>query len=106
MPSRSASIVLPVALALSCASHSAREPFQPISVEEVQGMLGQQGVVVVDANVPEIFAEHHLPGALHAGSKQLAALPPGDRDARLVFHCTGPRRAASREAAREAAALG
>ncbi len=91
MPSRSTSIALPVALALSCASHSAKEPFQPVSVEEVQGMLGQQDVVVVDANVPEIFAEHHLPGALHVGSKPLAALLPTNRDARLVFYCTGPR---------------
>jgi rhodanese-related sulfurtransferase len=89
--SRSLWFALPAALALACAVQSSREPFRPVTVDEVQRMLGETDVVVVDANVPGIFAEHHLPGARHVGAKPLAALLPADKDARLVFYCTGPR---------------
>ena len=82
---------LPIAFALACASPSAKEPFQPVSIDAVQRMLGERDVVVIDANVPEIFAAHHLPGARHVGTAPLAALLPPDREARLVFYCTGPR---------------
>ena len=82
---------IPAALALACAAHSAKEPFQPVSLDAVQEMLGAKDVVVVDANVPEIFSAHHLPGARHVGSRPLAALLPPEKDARLVFYCTGPR---------------
>jgi rhodanese-related sulfurtransferase len=85
------SLAMPAALALACAAHPAKEPFQPVSVDAVQQMLGATDVVVVDANVPEIFAAHHLPGARHVGPRTLAALLPPQKDARLVFYCTGPR---------------
>jgi rhodanese-related sulfurtransferase len=91
MPSRGLGFALPAVLALACTAHSAKEPFQPVTVEQVQRMLGEKDVVIVDANVPEIFAEHHLPGARHVGPLKLAALLPADKDTRLVFYCTGPR---------------
>jgi rhodanese-related sulfurtransferase len=84
------SLPVALALALACASPSAKEPFQPVSIDDVQRMLGERDVVVIDANVPEVFAAHHLPGARHVGTAPLAALLPPNREAQLVFYCTGP----------------
>ncbi len=62
-----------------------------LSVKEVEGMLGQPGVEVYDADVEELWRKHHLPGAVFIGDHALSGLLPGDKSARLVFYCSGPR---------------
>jgi rhodanese-related sulfurtransferase len=76
--------------ALACAGH-AKEPFLPVSVEDAARLLGANDAVFVDANVPEVYAKHHLPGAHHLGDRPLASVLPASKDARLVFYCSGPR---------------
>ncbi len=78
------------AAALACAT-DAKEPFQPVSVDDAARLLGARDVVFVDANVPEIYARHHLPGARPVGDRPLASVLPPDKGERLVFYCSGPR---------------
>lgn len=83
-----------VALALLAASGppAARaEDFQLLTPDEVQKSLGTPGFAVFDANVPEVWAKHRVPGAVHVTGKELAPLLPADRDTRLVFYCTNPK---------------
>jgi rhodanese-related sulfurtransferase len=77
--------------ALACSTHGNEEPFQPVSVADAARMRGTPGVVFVDANVPEVWAEHHLPGARHLGDRPIASVLPPGKDAPLVFYCSGPR---------------
>jgi rhodanese-related sulfurtransferase len=78
-------------VSLACHREPAGEPFQTIGMDEVQGMLGRPGVFVLDANVPEVFEENHLPGAQHVSPARVAGALPPDKDATLVFYCAGPR---------------
>ena len=80
-----------IVLAVACSTRSKGEPFRAASIADVEAMLGAPDVVIVDANVRELFQRHHLPGARFAGSAPVAAVLPQDRDARLVFYCSGPR---------------
>jgi rhodanese-related sulfurtransferase len=62
-----------------------------IPMAEVEKKLGSPGFAVFDANVPEIWKQHHLPGAVHIVGKDLAKLLPPDRSAEVVFYCTNPK---------------
>jgi rhodanese-related sulfurtransferase len=86
----SAALGLAAAAALACSSPSAEEAFREISLDEVERSLGQSGFYVFDANTPEIFAQHHLPGARQVKGKDVAGALPAEKDAKLVFYCTSP----------------
>jgi hypothetical protein len=67
------------------------EPFGLMAMGEVERLMARREVAVFDANVPEIWARNHLPGAVHIVGRDLATLLPADRTARLVFYCTSPK---------------
>jgi rhodanese-related sulfurtransferase len=77
-------------LALGACSRGGSDPFALASVEDVERMLGEPGVVVIDANTPETFRKHRLPGALYWRSAPLAQLLPPEKDRRVVFYCASP----------------
>jgi rhodanese-related sulfurtransferase len=60
-------------------------------MDEVEKLLGAPGVAIFDANNPDLWAKHHLPGAVHITGKDLRSLLPADRRTRLVFYCTNPK---------------
>ncbi|MDR5709574.1 MAG: rhodanese-like domain-containing protein [Armatimonadota bacterium] len=63
-----------------------------MSVQEVAERLGKPGFYVFDNNHRRRWAAGHVPGARHLdpGGFTAGDLPP-DRDATLVFYCSGPR---------------
>jgi rhodanese-related sulfurtransferase len=69
----------------------AAEPYGSLSVDEVEKLLGARGVAIYDANAPDLWSKHHLPGAVHIIGKDLRSLLPADRQTRLVFYCTNPK---------------
>jgi len=84
--------LLAVGLALAgCHAAAGGESYGTMTLDEVEKVLGQPGVAVFDANVPELWERHHLPGAVHIVGRSLASLLPADRGTRLVFYCTGPK---------------
>ena len=80
-----------MALAASALALAARagEPFQVLTVDEVDAMRAAADVALFDANPPEVYAKNHLPGARFV-SGDLAALLPRDKSLRLVFYCANP----------------
>jgi rhodanese-related sulfurtransferase len=82
-------LALALAVPLGCAH--AGEPYGTMSADEVEAVLGKPGVAILDANVDELWEKYHLPGAIHVGGRDLAALLPADRGTRLVFYCSGPK---------------
>jgi rhodanese-related sulfurtransferase len=77
-----------------------------VSVAEVERFLGKPGVYVFDVNLPEIWAKHHLPGAVHVKDSNLKRYLPSDKHAILIFYCAEPRCSASEAAAAEAIQFG
>jgi rhodanese-related sulfurtransferase len=77
-------------LAVAGCSRGGAEPFAMASVEDVERMLGEPDVVVIDANTPETFRKHRLPGARYWKSAPLAQLLPAEKDRRVVFYCASP----------------
>ncbi len=84
---RLASLALLAATALPASA----EDFRLMPMDEVEKRLGQPGFAVLDANVPEVWQEHHLPGAVHIVGKDLRALLPADKSTQLVFYCANPK---------------
>ncbi len=82
---------LALGLALVACRAAGTDPYGTLTMEEVEKSLGQPGVAVFDANLPELWEEHHLPGAVHIVGKNLAKVLPGDRGAKLIFYCTNPK---------------
>lgn len=81
-----------IALGLPLAARAAgAEPFQIVSAEQVEKMLGAKDVRVYDVNIDELWEKHHLRGAIHVGNRELAGLLPADKATRLVFYCSGPK---------------
>jgi rhodanese-related sulfurtransferase len=83
--------------------------FAQISVDEVATALDtRQGeVAVFDANSPETYAEHHVPGATWVDYDSLSAEQlPEDRSTQLVFYCANEQCEASHVAAEAATNLG
>jgi rhodanese-related sulfurtransferase len=83
-----------------------KEGFGHVSIDEVERFLGKSDVYIFDVNVPEIWAEHHLPGAIHVKDAKLKRYLPADKNAILIFYCAEPRCTASEAAATEAVRLG
>jgi rhodanese-related sulfurtransferase len=77
-------------LAAGCAQRAGAEPFERVSLEQVEAMLGQPDVVVIDANTEGTFRKHHLPGAIYWKSAPLARLLPAEKEKRVVFYCASP----------------
>jgi rhodanese-related sulfurtransferase len=75
---------------LAGAACSRGEPFETVSVDEVEKMLGAPDVVIVDANTPEVFRRNRLPGARRWKSAPAAELLPAEKDRRIVFYCASP----------------
>jgi hypothetical protein len=73
----------------ACARGGGGEPFALVSMEETERMLAD-GVVVIDANTPETFRRHHLPGARFWRSAPLAELLPPEKDRPVLFYCASP----------------
>ena len=102
--------VAPALLGLAVVMATAAAPrpnqgFAHVSVDEVEKFLGKPGVYIFDVNVPEIWAEHHLPGAIHVKDAKLKRYLPADKHAILIFYCPEPRCTASEAAATEAVRL-
>jgi rhodanese-related sulfurtransferase len=77
-----------------------------VSTDEVEKFLGKPGVYLLDVDVPKIWKEHHLPGAIHITGPNLKRFLPADKNAILIFYCAEPRCSASESAAAEAVRLG
>jgi rhodanese-related sulfurtransferase len=62
-----------------------------LSVAEVAARVGQPGFHVFDNNGAGRWKRGHVPGAKNLNAYNYAAgeLPP-DKDATLVFYCSGP----------------
>jgi rhodanese-related sulfurtransferase len=84
---------LPLALALLAFAPpaSAGEPFEWISPDEVERLLGKPGVHVFDVNTPERFQQGRLPGATHVTPTSVAERLPQSKEATLIFYCTNPK---------------
>ena len=80
----------------------AEDYFQTIPVAEVARIMRQQGVVLLDVNVPELWEKHHLPGAVHVDSVDISKFLPADKNATLIFYCASPLCTASGMAANDA----
>jgi rhodanese-related sulfurtransferase len=93
-------------LSVVSAAAGAEQRIAHVSIDEVERFLGRPGVYVFDVNEPEIWAEHHLPGAIHVNDPKLKRYLPVDKHAILIFYCAAPRCSASEAAAVEAARLG
>jgi hypothetical protein len=91
-PHRSWPGLAALALALWAGPALAKEEgFALMPMAEVEKILGSPGVHVFDVNVDDLWQKHHLPGAVHAASKDLGPLLPADREARVIFYCSNPK---------------
>jgi hypothetical protein len=70
---------------------AAKDPFQLLSVDEVEKLLGQPNVHVYDANPREVYEKGHLPGAVFVKGEDLSPILPRQKDAKLVFYCANPK---------------
>lgn len=84
----------------------ARDFFQTINMAEVSRIMKRPGVALLDVNVREVWEKHHLPGAVHIDSPDIARFLPADKGATLIFYCAGPLCEASGMAANESVMLG
>jgi hypothetical protein len=66
------------------------EPFQLVSVDQVEQMIRAPEVMVVDANPEDVYRKNHVPGARWWRSKPLAQLLPAEKDRPVVFYCASP----------------
>jgi len=77
--------------AIALAPPARADELPMLTPDQVESLLGKPGVKVFDANVPELWEKHHLPGATFIGERKLATLLPADKETQLVFYCSGPR---------------
>lgn len=89
---KSLSALAPLGLiaALACSSSATEVPIRELALDEVERSLGTPGFHVFDANTPEIYAQHHVPGARWVKGKDVARALPAEKEAKLVFYCTSP----------------
>jgi len=81
-----------LALAASASQATAKEEgFQLMPMDQVEKLLGRPGVAFLDANIPELWEKHRLPGAVHITGKDLAPLLPADKGTQLIFYCSNPK---------------
>jgi rhodanese-related sulfurtransferase len=61
---------------------------RPLTVDQVSAKLGTPGFFVFDANLPESYANAHVPGAKLVDDENVTAAElPAAKDATLVFYC-------------------
>ena len=83
---------LAAALAFGPLAARARDDgFSLLPMADVEQRMARKAIAVYDANVPELWEKHHLPGAVHIVGKDLAKILPADKGTALVFYCTGPK---------------
>jgi rhodanese-related sulfurtransferase len=80
--------------------------YQPVPMAEVARLMNSPGVALLDVNVQEVWEKHHIPGAVHVTSPDIAKYLPTDRQAVLIFYCAGPLCEASGIAANQSVLLG
>jgi len=78
----------------------------PLTMAQVEALLGKPGVYVFDVNTPELWEQGHLPGAIYIDRPDFRRLLPRDKKAMLVFYCANRLCSASGAAAQEALRLG
>jgi rhodanese-related sulfurtransferase len=84
-------VALAVALAPLAARASDPEPFKRLSIDEAAALLGQPGVVFLDANPPDVYAKGHVPGAVLAERPLAAEQLPPDKATKVVAYCKNPK---------------
>lgn len=98
--------ILLLILLLLPAALFAEDYFQPIPMTEVARLMKRPDVVVFDVNVQELWVEHHIPGAVHINSPNIAKFLPANKKTMLIFYCSGPLCRASADAANASIVLG
>lgn len=98
--------ILLLILLLLPAALFAEDYFQPIPMTEVARLMKRPDVVVFDVNVQELWVEHHIPGAVHINSPNIARFLPANKKTMLIFYCSGPLCRASADAANASIVLG
>ena len=84
--------ILATAIALTAAIAGPRitvaaDAFQKISPDQLEKLLGAPDVRIYDANTPELYEKHHVPGAVFVTPSTLESRLPADRNLTLVFYC-------------------
>ena len=98
--------ILLLILLLLPAALFAEDYFQPIPMTEVARLMKRPDVAVFDVNVQELWVEHHIPGAVHINSPDIARFLPANKKTMLIFYCSGPLCRASADAANASIVLG
>lgn len=66
----------------------APEPFGRFTVDQVSRRLTQPNVHVYDGNPPDVYAENHVPGAVHLNTDDIKeGVLPADKTSTLIFYC-------------------
>jgi rhodanese-related sulfurtransferase len=99
------------ALALVCIGlaslGAAADDVRTLTPAQVHAQMSKKQIQVFDANTPDVFAKHHVPGATHVEYDQVKASDlPKDKAAAIVFYCMNEQCGASPVAAKTAAKLG
>lgn len=78
-----------------------------IAPDAVHRMVGERRGTVIDVNARNVWAEGHVPGAVNLDPTHYQAGElPADKEAHLVFYCSGPLCRKAPNAARRAQKLG
>ena len=68
-----------------------RDALDPVTAQELIGMLEEEAVTIIDVRPPEEYAKGHIPGAINIPFKELAGRAKellGDRE--VIAYCRGP----------------
>ena len=69
----------------------ATDPIPELSVDAVEARLGEPGFHVIDNNGNARWKRSHVPGAFNLNAYDFdASALPADKQATLVFYCSGP----------------
>jgi hypothetical protein len=64
------------------------EPFGRFTVNQVERRLAQPDVHLYDGNPPDVYAENHVPGAVHLNTDDIKeGVLPADKNSTLIFYC-------------------
>lgn len=86
---------------------AAADEIRTLTPAQVHAQMSKKQIQVFDANTPDVFAKHHVPGATHVEYDQVKAADlPTDKSAPIVFYCMNEQCGASPVAAKTAAKLG
>jgi rhodanese-related sulfurtransferase len=84
----------------------AKEVAPQISLDELKKVVASKSATIIDANGDDMYADGHVPGAIHYAEGKLGDALPKDKSAPLVAYCGGPMCTAWEFAAKEAMKLG